>query len=531
MQQDLLQPNLTVLENMKIAADLKLGTTLSSQHKLNAIQEILRILRLQGATNTSTSRLSGGERKRLSIALELVDNPPVIFLDEPTTGLDDLSSLQCISLLKTLAVGGRTVICSIHTPSARLFSLFDHVYIVADGQCVFRGNGADIVPFLDTLNLPCPLHYNPADFIIEVSSGEYGDHIEKMVGAMENGVNYRWRLHPLEHEEMLQESENVKDCTPPLQGKSDQYDFDSSSWMQFRILVYRTLLQSWRDTNNLILRFFMYVVLGLILGGTFFQFGQDASLILFNFGFCFCCMIVYLYIPMMPVLLQYPSEVQLLKREYFNRWYSFNAYFFAATISRIPSMVVFSAMYFMISYTMTGQPLEFERMVAFFTLCIMIGLVSESFGLAVASCLNLTNAMFVGPSLTVPLMLLSTYGMGQRLEFIPLVIRMGMILSYMRYGLEGLVVSIYGNGRLPLDCPEDIILCEMRYPRELLRQMGMENASVGISFAGLIASFMMFRCASYVLLRWRLSSYRNIPALNYVGRIVKRHITFTNHYR
>lgn len=63
-----------------------------------------------------------------------------------------------------LAQGGRTVICSIHTPSAKLFAMFDHVYVVAAGQCVFQGSGADIVPFLYTMGIQCPTHYNPADF-------------------------------------------------------------------------------------------------------------------------------------------------------------------------------------------------------------------------------------------------------------------------------------------------------------------------------------------------------------------------------
>lgn len=79
-------------------------------------------------------------------------------------GLDDLSSSQCIALLKLLAEGGRTVICSIHTPSAKLFALFDNVYIVASGQCVYQGYGPDVVPFLTTIGLVCPTHYNPADF-------------------------------------------------------------------------------------------------------------------------------------------------------------------------------------------------------------------------------------------------------------------------------------------------------------------------------------------------------------------------------
>jgi len=80
------------------------------------------------------------------------------------SGLDDLSSSQCVSLLKDLAYGGRTIICSIHTPSAKLFAMFDHIYIVAEGQCMFAGVGQDMVPYLSTVGLNCPKHYNPADF-------------------------------------------------------------------------------------------------------------------------------------------------------------------------------------------------------------------------------------------------------------------------------------------------------------------------------------------------------------------------------
>lgn len=87
-----------------------------------------------------------------------------MFFSPAFRGLDDVASVQCITLLKTIANGGRTVICSIHTPSARIFSTFDHVYIMADGQCAFAGLGEDVVPFLSTFNLHCPTHYNPADF-------------------------------------------------------------------------------------------------------------------------------------------------------------------------------------------------------------------------------------------------------------------------------------------------------------------------------------------------------------------------------
>lgn len=293
-QEDYHQPYLSVIEQMLMACNLKLKH--GTDHEA-VISDILQNLNLNHRRKNRANQLSGGERRRLSIALELVANPAIFYLDEPTSGLDEVTAAQCIRLLKNLAKQNKTVVCTIHQPSATTFALFDHIFVLARGQCVYQGGPNVLVPYLDRFNLRCPTHYNPSDYIIELCDSDDGSVVTALAQETQNGKLFCI----IENAEVINSNQqsqlgnvyvnaslNMKTAVTSMilekpKSKSGallekmkaltkfmQNDHAVSSFRQFYVLLSIMMVKIWRNKSVLAIQLFHHVFCGIVFGECFF---------------------------------------------------------------------------------------------------------------------------------------------------------------------------------------------------------------------------------------------------------------------
>ncbi|XP_047513165.1 ATP-binding cassette sub-family G member 1-like [Pieris napi] len=521
MQDDLLQPRLTVGESMKIAADLKLGKELGDAEKELIVEEILQTIGLWQHRDTMSQHLSGGQSKRLSVALELVNNPPIMFLDEPTTGLDVVSIRQLVVLLRLLSRQGRTIICTVHQPSASLFTLFDRVYVLSRGLCCYQGASPLLVPFLTEIGHICPVTHNPADFVLEtlVSTTEAPAQMSELC---QNGklcrdldkMTSRGGRKPVLHSD-----DSIQRIFVEHVAKEQllRMEFATTFLSQFWILLKRMMLQTRRNSTALWIQLIHHILAAVLLGGIFYQIGNDGTTPIANFKFCISCLVFFMYTYVMIPVLLFPMEMRMLRREYFNRWYSLKAYYAALTISSVPVMLSLGMLFLTISYVMSGQLMELDRFVLFSIVGLLTGFCSEGLGLLVGSTFSVTNGSIVGPATLAPLLALCCYGMGFG-KFIEPFMKILMSVSYLRYALSGLCLAIY-NKRPLMEC--DDIFCVYSDPKLLLRDVGIMNDNYIIQIVALVIFTAIHRISAYFALRYRLTSEFTSKFMTYISKFLK----------
>ena len=178
-QLNVLNGSLTVLETLRYAAAFKLDESMATSTKEERVLSIINMLGLKEVQDSLIGSMddrgiSGGQLKRVSIAIEIISLPILLYLDEPTTGLDSFTSMEVMSAVRNMTNMNQAVtLCTIHQPSTELFELFDRLLLLANGRVLYFGPTSGVIDYF----MSCPWGFdyqvtsNPADFIISIATG------------------------------------------------------------------------------------------------------------------------------------------------------------------------------------------------------------------------------------------------------------------------------------------------------------------------------------------------------------------------
>lgn len=288
-QNDVMITTFSVRDVLVHAARTRLPDSMSDAQKVERAEQVMQALSLTriqhsiiGDAASGERGISGGERKRVSIGLELVAAPSVLLLDEPTTGLDSTTALDVVRLLKGIAHSGRVcIIAVIHQPRSLIFDMFDDLLLLAPGgRTVYSGPTSKTLGYFTAHGYPCPPKANPSDHFIDVVSGaiavrgtgaEMSDSEKAVASEVQNKLVALWAT---------EEKSLTRSLVPPtpqstrastVQLKADAASAGAGWWQQFLFNLYRALLQQVKGAQFNVTVFEMCAQLfcGLIVGLAF----------------------------------------------------------------------------------------------------------------------------------------------------------------------------------------------------------------------------------------------------------------------
>lgn len=246
-------PALTVRETLRYAAILRLPHTMSKRSKLGRAEEMIRMFGLNDCANTLVGGpllkgISGGEKRRLSLAVEMLNDPAVLIVDEVTSGLDAATAHNVMLRLKAISESGRTVILTLHQPRSDIYHLLDNVIVLAKGgRTVYAGLRKQVESTFASQGYTIPAYFNPADFLLDVVSIDsrplYEGQSRERVGKL---VSY-WKSE--EEKRGHVEGGNTMDENGHPEPVIVQEDRLTPMWIAVPVLLERTLRNMWRQQS------------------------------------------------------------------------------------------------------------------------------------------------------------------------------------------------------------------------------------------------------------------------------------------
>ncbi|XP_050422365.1 ATP-binding cassette sub-family G member 4-like isoform X2 [Adelges cooleyi] len=496
MQDDMLQPLLTVQESMEFVVRLVHSCAEIDDRKRILIKEILNNLTLYETRHTMEKNLSGGERKRLSIALELISNPKAMFLDEPTTGLDVVSTNQVVSAMRCLADSDKTIVCTIHQLSASNLALFDSLYVLTTtGQCMYNGTPSRLIDHLKSFGLHCPLYHNPADYVIDVSRGSFGNDVDVLVENARNGGNEILPDDKGKQESIIRLEKMQKYTEFPVETHPVNYT------AQFSVLIQRLLLIATRDKFLVNARFLVHMFLACAFGLSYYGIGQKLSHSLDNIAMLYFTLIQVVYTSVYTLAMKLPMDLFIVRREYFSRWYSLGPYYVCITLLDLPVQVLSITIYTVLIYALTGQPQEYFRFWMFLLMFNVTTLFSQSFGMFISVLFdNFIIIIVVINILLLPWVMFS--GVFLRIRDTSEVYRWLYDYSFLKRSMQGIFHSVYGFDRPFSPCTEEY--CHYRSPLAVLKDVDMAEDSYWANITYIVVLYLIMKISTYAILKYRL---------------------------
>ena len=394
-QFDSLAPHDTAREAVEFSAALRLPGDTPADIRTSWVTSVLTLLELMPLENTMVgSEEAGGmsfeQKKRVSIAVELAANPAILFLDEPTSGLDSRSAQVVIRCIKRVAASGRSIVCTIHQPSAVIFDAFDSLLLLRrGGQTVYFGelgdNSSHLVNYFEAIPgvEPKPSGTNPATWMLEVIGAGTGT---KSTGVSDFHAVYKNSslcLANTTHVDILcpdveEENQHSEDPDPseaecrfkPVYIVKERIkkrrelraaghkSFNASYLVQFRVLMYRFLLAYWRSPSYNFVRMVVSVVIALLFSSTYAdqQYSSDVDVVS-RVALIYITVLFMGVVGMMsaqPVLF---AERPAFYREQYSDIYDVKLYALAATLVEVRLSFDLISQKFSPNITLFGPPL------------------------------------------------------------------------------------------------------------------------------------------------------------------------------
>ncbi|NXF82803.1 ABCG2 protein, partial [Sclerurus mexicanus] len=472
VQDDVVMGTLTVRENLTFSAALRLPKSVKEQEKEERVNQIIKELGLSKVADSKvgtqfTRGVSGGERKRTNIGMELITDPAILFLDEPTTGLDASTANAVLLLLKRMAKQGKTIIFSIHQPRYSIFRLFDNLTLLAAGRVLYHGPAQHAIGYFQSIGYQCEPYNNPADFFLDVINGDSTavamsktDETDT-AASTEERTEYDTTLagylaekysYSTYYQETKAQLENIS-LGNKKKTKSVflQITYANSFLHQLKWVSRRTFKNLIGNPQASIAQLCVTALLGLIVGAIFFGLKEDSTGLQNRVGAMFFLTTNQCFSSISAIEL-FIVEKKIFIHEYISGYYSTSAYFIAKLMADlIPIRTMPSIIFTCIVYFMLGKYGLKPTVEAFFTMMFTLMMVSYT-------ATSMALAIGAGQSVVAVANLLMTITFVFMILFSGLLVNLTSVLPWLAW-LKYLSIPRYGMTALEINELKGLNFC------------------------------------------------------------------------